>query len=153
MLLASAGYLFAASGLQSKPGYAELTMPGWFSANTQVALNLGPGGVKPVRWMANRIFDESDEEMDLSKRVILSVLQDLEGVQLRVYEVENNRPVFDQAIDETMVSLKQEDWQILLRVREDKERIVVMQSEDDGLIYGLLSEYGMYVVLLLCCLM
>ena len=44
-LIGSAGYLLASSGIQSKPGYAKLTMPSWFSTDTIVAINLGPRGL------------------------------------------------------------------------------------------------------------
>ena len=90
-----------------------------------------------MRWMVNRIIDASDEELELSERLLLSVLQDLQGVQLRVYEVENNRQVFEQAIDDSIATLRQDDWQTLLKVREDDKRVVVMQSGDEGLISGL----------------
>ena len=137
VLIGGAGYLLAATGMQSKPGYAKLSLPSWFSTNTALALNIGPRGLKPVRWMVNRVVDASDNELEISERLLLAVLQDLQGVQLHVYEVENNRQVFDQAIDDSLVSLKQQDWQTLLSVREDEKRIVVMQAGDEGLISGL----------------
>ena len=137
ILIGSAGYLLAAGGMQSKPGYAKLTLPSWLSTNTAVALNLGPRGLKPVQWMINRAVNASDQELELPERILMNVLQDLQGVQLRIYEVENNRQVFEQAINDSIVSLKQQDWQTLLSVREDDKHIVVMQAEDKGLISGL----------------
>ena len=137
ILVGSAGYILAASGMQSKPGYAELTLPGWSSTNTVVALNLGPRGLKPTRWMIERVLNASDDELKLSEQLLLSVLQDLHGVQLRIYAVENNRPVFEQAIDDSITSLRQKDWQTVLKVQEDNKRIVVMQFADEGLISGL----------------
>jgi hypothetical protein len=137
MLIGSGGYLLASSGMKSKPGYVKLTLPSWFLTDTKVALNLGPSGLKPVRWMINRFADPSDQTLELPERILLSVLQDLQGVQLRIYEVDNNRQVFDQAIDDSIVSLSQANWQTLLKVREDNKRIVVMQSADKGLISGL----------------
>jgi hypothetical protein len=136
LLVGSAGYLLAARGMQSKPGYAELTLPSWLSTNTIVAMNLGPTGLKPVRWMIKRVVDGSHKKLELPERVLLGVLQDLEGVQIRVYEVENNRQVFEQAIDASIVSLKRENWQIVLKVREDEQHIVVMQAGDEGMISG-----------------
>jgi hypothetical protein len=136
MLLGSAGYLLASSGMQSKPGYAKLTLPSWLSTNTIVALNLGPTGLKPVRWMIQRVADGSHKELELPERILLGVLQDLEGVQIRVYEVEKNRQVFEQAIDDSIASLKQDDWQTVISVREDEQHIVVMQSGDEGMISG-----------------
>ncbi len=137
VLIGSAGYLFAASGIQSKPGYADLTMPGWMSTDTAIAVKLGPMGLKPVRWMVDRVANKPGREFDMSKQVLLSVLDDLEGVQLRIYEVEDNRQVFDQAIDDSIVTLKQDNWQTLISVQEDDDRLVVMQAGDDDLIEGL----------------
>ena len=68
---------------------------------------------------------------------MINVLQDLQGVQLRIYKVENNRQVFEQAIDVSMASLKLKDWQTLLSVQKDEKHIVVMQAENKGLISGL----------------
>lgn len=137
VLIGSAGYLLAASGMQSKPGYAKLVMPSWFLTDTKLALNLGPRGLKPVRWITDNIVVASYDDLELSERLILSMLQDLHGVQLRIYEVENNREVFEQAIDESIISLKHDDWQTLLSMREDNKRIVVMQSAHAGVISGL----------------
>lgn len=137
ILIGSAGYLLAAGGIQSKPGYAKLTLPSWLSTNTALALNLGPRGLKPVRWMINRVVETSDQELELSERILINVLQDLQGVQLRIYEVENNRQVFEHAIDASVISLKRDDWQTLLSVREHDKHIVVMQSADEDIISGL----------------
>ncbi|MFT7528081.1 MAG: hypothetical protein ACI9LY_003241 [Arenicella sp.] len=137
VLIGGAGYLLAASGMQSKPGYAKLTLPSWLSTNTTVALNLGPRGLKPVRWVINRVLDASNQELELSERILIGVLDDLQGVRLRIYEVENNSQVFEQAIDDSIASLKQKNWQTLLSVQEDDKHIVVMQAEDEGLISGL----------------
>lgn len=137
VLIGSAGYLYAAGGLKSKPGYADLVLPGWLSTDTALAVRLGPGGLKPVRWVVNRVIENSHNKSDLSKLVLTRLLDDLEGVQLRIYEVKNNQPVFDQAIDDSIMSLIQQDWQILVRLREHEEHIVIMQSAEAGLIRGL----------------
>jgi predicted methyltransferase len=65
------------------------------------------------------------------------VILDLQGLQLRLYEVEDNRPVFDKSIDQAIVTLKQGDWRTLLSLREDDKRIVIMQAGSDDLISGL----------------
>lgn len=137
MLLGSAAYLLAAGGMQSKPGYAKLILPSWLSTNTTLALNLGPRGLKPVKWIVNRAVDASEHELELPGWILINVLQDLQGVQLRIYKVENNRQVFEQAIDVSMASLKLKDWQTLLSVQKDEKHIVVMQAENKGLISGL----------------
>jgi hypothetical protein len=126
MLIGMAGYLVASTGAQSKPGYAKIDLPSWFSVKTSVALNLSPKGLKPVRWAIKHLINNSDRELDLSEQLLLTVILDLQGLQLRLYEVEDNRPVFDKAIDEAIVTLKQGDWQTLLSLREDDKRIVIM---------------------------
>ena len=136
MLIGSAGYLLAASGIQSKPGFAKLTLPSWSSTDTVVALNIGPRGLTPMRWAINKAVSASDHELELSEQRLLAVLQDLQGVQLRIYQIENNRQVFEQAIDDSIVSLRQADWQTIIKVREDQKRIVVMQAENAGVISG-----------------
>ena len=137
ILIGSAGYLLASSGIESKPGYVKLTMPSWFMTDTKVALNLGPKGLKPLRWMIDKALNSSEGELELEEQLLLSVLQDLQGIQLRVYEVDNNRQLFEQAIDESVQTLKQEDWQTLLKVREHDKHVVVMQSGTEKLISGL----------------
>ena len=137
VLIGSAGYLLASSGIESKPGYVKLTMPSWFLTDTKLALNLGPKGLQPVRWIVKRIVNGSDDELELTERLLLSVIQDLQGVQLRIYEIENNRPVFEQAINDSVTTLEQAQWQTILKVREDNKRVIVMQSENAGIISGL----------------
>jgi hypothetical protein len=136
MLIATASYLVVSTGAQSKPGYAKIDLPSWFSTKTSVALNLGPKGLKPVRWAIKHLIANSDHELNLSEQLILTVVLDLQGLQLRLYEVEDNRPVFDKAIDEAITTLKQGDWQTLLSLREDDKRVVVMHVGDEELISG-----------------
>jgi hypothetical protein len=137
LLIGFAGYLIASTGIKSQPGYANLTLPGFFSTKTALSINVGPMGMKPVQWIVRRIVNASDETLELPERVMLGVLQDVQGVQLRVYEIDNDRHVFKQAIDESIVSLRQDDWQTVLVVNEDDQRIVMMQSEAGGVISGI----------------
>jgi len=105
--------------------------------DTLLSVNLGRGGVKPVRWLLAQIADDSDLEHEMPKRVFKSVLQDLQGVQLRIYEVGDNQPIFDAAIAESATALKQKNWQSVVAIREDQERIVVMQYVDNEKVTGL----------------
>ena len=65
VLIGSAGYLLASSGIESKPGYVKLTMPSWFMTDTKVSLNLGPKGLKPLRRMIDKALHASDDELEL----------------------------------------------------------------------------------------
>ena len=137
ILIGTAGYLVASTGVQSKPGYAKSDLPSLFSAKTSVTLNLGPKGLKTARWAIKHLTNNSDHELDLSEQLMLTVILDLQGLQLRLYEVEDNRPVFDKSIDQAIVTLKKGDWRTLLSLREDDKRIVIMQAGSDDLNSGL----------------
>lgn len=137
VVIGTAGYLVASTGAQSKPGYANIDLPSLLSVKTSVALDLGPNGIKPVRWAIKTLLKHTDHELDLSEQVILSILVDLQGLQLRLYEVKDNRPVFDKVIDKAIVSLKQGGWKTSVSLREDDKRIVVMHFGDEDLISGL----------------
>jgi len=65
------------------------------------------------------------------------VLNDAQGLQLRIYEVENNQSIFEDAIDESVTALNRENWETIIKVREDDQRVVIMQSLDENLIAGL----------------
>lgn len=136
-LIGGASYLYASSGIKSKPGYVVLPEPDNDSAKLIVGLKLGPGGVWPVQWLLKTISNSSEADLDVSEKVLLGVMQEIQGVQLRIYEVDGNRGVFEAAIKESVATLRGENWNTLLRVREDDEYVVVMQSGDDTLIEGL----------------
>lgn len=137
VLIGGEGYLYASNGIKSKLGYAQLTIPADESVNSVLSLNVGPNGVKPVRWLLEKIVDDSDHAREVPEKVLKSVMQELQGVQLRVYEVGDNRQVFDSAISDSVSSLKAKSWQTLARVREDDVKIVVLQYLDAERIAGL----------------
>lgn len=127
ILISGTGYLYASSGINSKQGYAQLAMPTGQSAHSLLSLNVGPNGVKPVRWLLKQVVHDSTYTSDMPEQVLKAVMQDLQGVQLRVYEVGDNRQVFDAAIAESVSSLKAKNWQTLASVRDDDVELVVLQ--------------------------
>ncbi|RBP51263.1 DUF4252 domain-containing protein [Arenicella xantha] len=137
LLISGAGYLYASSGVKSKPGYAKLASPQGHSVNASISLNIGPGGVAPVRWLVEKFIASSEQQHELPERIFQRVLKDLEGVQLRVYEIGHNRPAFDQAIAESVAALKQKNWQTLATIRDEDEHVVVMHTGNDEQIDGL----------------
>ncbi len=137
LLLGGVGYLYASSGVKSNPGYVKLAKPKGESVSTLLSLNIGPGGVRPTRWLFEKIVDGSDSEHEIPKRIFKNVLKELQGIQLRIYEVHGNRQVFDEAIAESAAVLEGKNWEHLVTVREENERIVIMQYGDDAQINGL----------------
>jgi len=136
-MVVGAGYLYASSGIKSKPGYVVLATPTGESVNRILSIKVGPRGVRPTQWLFEKIVESSEYEQEMPERVFNSVLQELQGIQLHVYEVRNNRKVFDDAIAESATALKAKNWEPLVAVRDGKERIVVMQYGNEDLIKGL----------------
>ncbi len=137
VVIGGAGYLYASSGIKAKPGYADIPATGVDSQNALVALNVGPGGVKPLRWLFKQVAETSDHVEQVPERMLMNALQGLQGVQIRLYDSSGKRQIFDGAISETVAQLKNKNWQTLMTVRDDEEHIVVMQYGDEKTIAGL----------------
>lgn len=131
LLIGAAGYLYASSGVKSKPGYVSFnalpTTDNGELIEAMIAINVGPNGVAPMRWVIEKMADQADRVLQTSERVLLSVLQELQGVQLRIYEIRNNRRYIDRAIANSTAELSQNSWQPLVKVRDGEEYLVVMQ--------------------------
>ncbi len=136
-LVIGTGYLYASSGVKSKLGYAELAIPKDDNIRPVLSFNLGPGGVKPARWLLDKIVNNVDHGRQVPERLLKNAINEIQAVQLRVYEVDNSRSVFDDAISESIRSLKQKNWQTLASVREDDVKIEVMQYTNGEQLVGL----------------
>lgn len=134
ILIGAAGYLYASAGLKSKPGYIDITAPNVGSESALLSVKVGPGGVRPLRWVFEKFAENSDH---VSERAFLSAIKDLQGVQLRIYDSGDNRHIFDSAISETTADLKGRNWETLVTIRDDEEKITVMQYLDNDQIAGL----------------
>ncbi|NND83505.1 MAG: DUF4252 domain-containing protein [Gammaproteobacteria bacterium] len=135
--LGAAGYLLAGSGIKSEPGYVKLSLPAASVSNTTLALDIGPKGVQPLRWLITSAVTASNETLELPEQLALALLEDIQGVQIRIYEVDKNAAIIEQAIDDSVATLQRDNWQTILKVRETDQRIVLMQSETDGVVQGL----------------
>ncbi len=137
LLIVGAGYLYASSGVKSKLGYAELALPKDENIRPLLAVNIGPGGVKPARWLADKVMVNVDHTGQVPERLLKSVINDIQAVQLRVYEIAGSRNVFDDAIIESVHSLRKKNWQTLATVREEDVKVVVMQYSQGEQLAGL----------------
>lgn len=137
VFVSTAGCVFMSGGIKSKPGYAKLATPSIFSTDTTLALNFGPGSIKSAQWIIERLVGFTDKESEVPIQALLTVLKDIQGLQLRIYEVENNQSTFDRAIDDSVATLTRENWETIIKVNETDERVVIMQSVKEELITGL----------------
>ena len=137
VLIAATGIIVATAGIQSQTGYADMDLPAWYNSDTKIILNIGPIGLKPVRWVIKRGLESSDRPLDTSEQVLLKVLDDVQGMQLRVYGVDRDRARYERSIENSMTALKAQQWHTLVSVREDDDQALVMHYEEDGVITGL----------------
>ena len=93
--------------------------------------------IKSARWIIERFANATDNKSEVPIQLLLSVLNDIQGLQLRIYEVENNQAIFERAIDDSVARLNADEWQTLVKVREEDQRVVIMQSGTEELITGL----------------
>ena len=135
--LSLGGCFSASTTLQAHPGYADLSLPDRSQVNSTLSLSLGSVGLIPARWLVSHAVADSAEAGEEAKRLTRAVLQAVEGVQLRVYDVDNNTEMFDGAINESVSNLKAAGWQTLVTVKEANERVVIMQAGEDEMIVGL----------------
>ena len=130
-----------AGGLHRHAGYADIESPYWWQADSEVNLSLGPSAIGTARW----VIDE-DEKPEID-----ALLDDIDGVRISVYNVEDNNAIFKENFAETQANLRADGWQHIVRVKDDKsadyslmfiksngeviEGLVVLSLSDDEAIF------------------
>ena len=99
-----------ASGLHSHAGYADIDSPYWWQADSEVNLSFGPLAIGTARWV---IDTDEDPEID-------ALLDDVDGVRISVYKVEDNSDIFKDNFAETQANLRADGWQHIVRVNDDE---------------------------------
>jgi len=116
LLLAIAGSFFftgcgiTAGGLHSHAGYADIESPYWWQADNELNLSLGPLTIGTARWVIDK---DEDPEID-------ALLDDVDGVRISIYKVEENSELFKDNFDETKANLRADGWQHIVRVNDDE---------------------------------
>jgi hypothetical protein len=116
LLLAIAGSFFftgcgiTAGGLHSHAGYADIESPYWWQADNELNLSLGPLAIGTARWVIDT--DEAPE--------IDALLDDVDGVRVSIYKVEENSELFKDNFGETQANLRADGWQHIVRVNDDE---------------------------------
>ncbi len=136
-LLVAGGYLYASSGIKAEPGYAKIKATPLDEQRAALSVSIGPGGVKPLRWIAEQIAEHSEHGDQVPERLLESLADELQGIQFKIYDTHGKRELFDSAISETAAALKQKQWQTLMSMRDKDEQIMVLQYLDNAHIAGL----------------
>jgi len=125
-----------ASGLQNHAGYADIKSPYWWQADNEVNLSLGPLTIGTARWVI-----DADEVPEIN-----ALLDDVDGVRISVYKVEDNGVVFKDNFAQTQANLRADGWQHVVQVNDDKSAdlslMFIKSSGDiiDGLVVLTLSD-------------
>ena len=109
----------------SNEGYADLDSFSMFDVDTSIKLSIGP---TLLRFAAANIEDDPETQ---------ALLEGLDGVRVRVYEINGDAERVAQGIDEMSLKLRQQDWELIVQVREEGERTHVLMKLDEDRVAGL----------------
>jgi Domain of unknown function (DUF4252) len=110
---------------RNSEGFAELDSPGIFDTDKAVSLSIGPA----LLHFAAANMDDDDEARAL--------LRGLDGVRIRVYEIERNPNKVIERVAEMQSTLQQAGWESVLLVREEGEETHLLVKIKDDRILGL----------------
>lgn len=120
LLLGGCG--ITASGLHNHAGYANLESPYWWQADSDVNLSLGPLAIGTARWA---IDADQDPELD-------RLLEDVDGVRISVYNIDDNAQVFIDNFAESKANLQKSGWQNVVRVKDENDDYSLMFIKSTG---------------------
>ncbi|HKX56534.1 MAG TPA: DUF4252 domain-containing protein, partial [Xanthomonadales bacterium] len=105
---------------RSSEGFAELDSPGVFNTDNSVTISIGP---TLLRFAASHLDDDPEAR---------ALLRRLDGVRIRVYEIENNPARVAQRIDAMQGKLLEAGWEPVMLLRDDGEvtHLLVKFSDD-----------------------
>ena len=128
LVLTLIAFLLSSCGItasRSNEGYANLDSPGINDTDRTMSLSLG----KTTLRFAARFLDDEPETQAL--------LRSLDGVRIRIYEVNGDTDRIAQNFDRMGSKLSNEGWQPVMLVREEGELILMFAKSSRGGMQGL----------------
>ena len=110
---------------RSNDGYANLDSPGISETNRTMSLSLGP----TVLRFAARFLDDDPETQAL--------LRSLDGVRVRIYEVDGDSEVIAQNFTHMGTKLNKDGWEPVMLIREEGELVQMFAKASGTGIQGL----------------
>ena len=110
---------------RSNDGYANLDSPGISETNRTMSLSLGP----TVLRFAARFLDDDPETQAL--------LRSLDGVRVRIYEVDGDSEVSAQNFTHMGTKLNKDGWEPVMLIREEGELVQMFAKASGTGIQGL----------------
>lgn len=111
---------------RSNDGYADLDSPGIFDTDRTMAMSFGPTLLN----FAAFVIDEDEPET-------AAMLRDLDGVRIRIYEIDGDADRVAGRVQKMSVQLREDDWQPVMLVQEDEEQTHMLMRSSGDRIEGL----------------
>ena len=131
------GYLLTSAGLESKPGYSNLNYLSELEDSSVISLRLGPKVITPLHWLAKPLDDNAKLDQLSQEQIALSLLDNLEGLQLKVYENITQLQQFIDVINTQKKTLQEQGWETLITANDEGEQVLIMTKTADSAIVGL----------------
>ena len=128
LVLTLAAFVLSSCGItasRSNEGYANLDSPGINDTDRTMSLSLG----KTTLRFAARFLDEEPETQAL--------LRSLDGVRIRIYEVNGNTDRIAHNFDRMGAKLSNDGWQPVMLVREEGELVQMFSKSSNRGMQGL----------------
>ena len=111
---------------RSNEGYADLDSLGVFDTDRTMALSVGPTLIRIAIWA----LDEDEPET-------AAMLRDIEGVRIRIYEIDGDPQRVAGRIENMSTQLREDNWQPVMLIREDDEQTHMLMRSKGDKIHGL----------------
>lgn len=122
------------------PGYANLDLPGWTEADRVLSISIGPSILRMARWAVDEGEDPEAE----------AILKNVRAIRVAIYELEGNNTRLLKRAAATSKNLKEQGWEVLVKVNEDTEQTLVLSKIVDqrmtGIVVLSIDEGGMVFV-------
>ncbi len=110
---------------RNSEGFAELDSPGIFDTDYSVSLSIGP---TLLHFAAAHMDDDPQTR---------ALLRDLDGLRIRVYEIERDKEQVASRVAEMQSKLQQAGWEPVMLVREEGEEMHLLVKIKNERILGL----------------
>jgi hypothetical protein len=109
----------------SNEGYADLDSLGMMDTDRVISLSIGPA---LLRFAANHVDDDPE---------VQELLRSLDGVRVRVYEVNGDAARVAGRMDRMSTKLQDDGWVPVMLVRQEDEQVHILMRTVDGQIKGM----------------
>ena len=107
------------------PGYADLDGLSWRDVDTKVSLSVGPRVLR----IASTMIDDDPMAREL--------LRNLEGIRIRVYEVDGDPVEIADDLNHMSAQLRDQGWEAVILIRDEGETTHVLLKVEQQRVAGL----------------